>query len=162
MLCLRVRRPDLGPVRRDANFTQKQPMGISAHHSTPHAPPSLDMVGISASFACAVHCVVVALLLGVAPVSSLLAAAWIDWAFLGASVLIGLASLIPGYRTHQLRTPLVLFVSGVAMLVTLRAMHVGPSVFEVLVVILAATLLVTAHWKNRGALHRCACGPAHH
>jgi hypothetical protein len=109
-----------------------------------------------------VHCVVVALLLGVAPVSSLLAAEWIDWAFLGASVLIGLASLVPGYRTHQLRTPLVLFLSGVAMLVTLRGMRVGPSMVEVLVVIVAATLLVMAHWKNRGAMHRCACGPAHH
>ena len=136
-------------------------MGISAQ-TTLHIRPSLDMVGASASFACAVHCVVVALLLGVAPAASLLAAPWIDWAFLGASMLIGLVALVPGYRRHQQQIPLVLFVSGIAILITLRSLHVGPSLFEVLVVIVAATFLVLAHWKNRGALHRCACGPAHH
>ncbi len=112
--------------------------------------------------ACAVHCVVVALLLGVAPAASLLAAPWIDWAFLAASVVIGLGALIPGYRRHQLQAPLMFFVAGVVMLVTLRALRVGPSILEILVVIVAATCLVLAHWKNRGALHRCACGPDHH
>lgn len=136
-------------------------MEISAQ-TISHVRPSLDVVGVSASFACAAHCVVVALLLGVAPAASLLAASWIDWAFLGASVVIGLVALVPGYRIHQLQTPLVLFMSGIGMLVTLRAMHVGPSLFEVLIVIVAATFLVLAHWKNRGALHRCACGPDHH
>ncbi len=136
-------------------------MGISVP-TTSHARPSLDMVGASASLACAVHCAVVALLLGGAPAAALLAAPWIDWAFLATSVVIGLTALIPGYRRHRLRTPLVLFASGIAMLVTLRSLRVGPSVFEMVIVIVAAACLVLAHWRNRGALHRCACGPAHH
>ncbi|MCC7054157.1 MAG: MerC domain-containing protein [Gemmatimonadaceae bacterium] len=125
--------------------------------------PSLDVVGATASLACAVHCAVVAVFLGAMPAAaSFLAAPWIEWIFLAASTLIGLASLLPGYRSHGLKTPLLLFTAGIAMLAVLRATHASPSLAEMLVVIVAAGCLVSAHWQNRGAMHRCRCGPAHH
>jgi MerC mercury resistance protein len=136
-------------------------MGTSAPTSS-HFRPSLDAVGATASLACAVHCAVVALLLGGLPAASFFAAPWIDWAFLGASLLIGLVALVPGYRRHRQRAPLMLFSAGIALLLSLRSMQVPPSVAEMTLVVVAASLLVAAHWRNRGALHSCACGPRHH
>ncbi len=130
------------------------PMGISAQTHMQHRP-SLDTVGATASLACAVHCAVVALLFGALPAASLLAAPWIDWAFLGASTAIGLFALVPGYRRHHLRTPLVLFTIGITILTTLRVLRVPPSIAEMIVVLFAASLLIVAHWKNRSAVHTC-------
>ncbi len=135
-------------------------MGISVQ--PPPTKPSLDTIGASASFACAVHCAIVALFLGATPAVSILAASWVEWAFLLTSAAIGVGSLIPGYREHGLRRPLVLFAIGMATLITLRVLHVAPSLAEMTVVAAAAVCLISAHWINRGARHRCACGAQHH
>ena len=123
---------------------------------------SLDAVGATASFVCAVHCAIVALFLGAAPAISMLAATWVDWAFLGISAAVGFASLIPGYRKHGARRPLALFALGIALLLSLRVLHVRASLGEMSVVIIAAASLIAAHWINRGATHRCICGQRHH
>ncbi|MBC7844821.1 MAG: MerC domain-containing protein [Gemmatimonadaceae bacterium] len=128
----------------------------------PHSRPSLDSVGASASFVCAVHCAVVALFLGAAPAITFLAASWVEWAFLATSAVLGLASLVPGYRVHGLRRPLGLFAVGMTLLISLRVIHARPSVSEMMAVAFAAGCLISAHWINRGARHRCACGPLHH
>ena len=135
-------------------------MPFSAQHSERRS--ALDTMGATASFACAVHCVVVALFLGAAPTLSLFAASWVDWAFLLASVLIGLGSLVPGYRLHRERRPLALFAIGISLLLGLRLMRMAPSLSEILVVALAAGSLIAAHCINRGAAHRCTCGREHH
>lgn len=123
--------------------------------------PSLDVMGATASMVCAVHCAAVAIFLGVLPAAaSFLTKPWIDWAFLFASVVIGAFALLPGYKRHKDRAPLLLFASGIAMLAALRIMRAQPSLGEMIVVITAATCLVTAHWRNRGALSRCSCAPA--
>ncbi len=135
-------------------------MGISAHPKP--AKLSLDAVGVTTSLVCAVHCAVVALMLGALPAMSLFAAPWVDWVFLSISIGVGVFALVPGYRRHRLLTPLVLFATGIAILLIMRLMRIPPSLLELGVVGAAAVLLVTAHWKNRGALHRCQCGPKHH
>ena len=136
-------------------------MGISAP-TIPHPRASLDYVGVTASLACAAHCVVVALLLGLMPAASMMAAPWIDWAFLALSAGIGLVALVPGFRRHGQRAPLTLFGVGLAILLVVRALQLPPTLLELLLVAAAASSLILAHWKNRGALHRCACGPHHH
>ena len=133
----------------------------SIEHS-PQARHTLDVVGATASFACAVHCALVALLLGVLPAVSLISAHWIDYAFLGLSTVIGVYALVPGFRRHRLRAPLVLFSVGIGILVLTRVLRLQPSVPEMLLVIVAAACLTTAHWRNRTALHRCACAPPGH
>ncbi|HYW49914.1 MAG TPA: MerC domain-containing protein [Gemmatimonadaceae bacterium] len=135
-------------------------MGISLRNAS--LRPSLDVAGATASFACALHCAIVAMLLGVLPAASMLAASWIEWAFLAASTVIGLMALVPGYRRHREATPLLLFVAGLAMLIGMRALALPPSFAEMALMLVAASCLILAHWKNRGALHRCACGPRHH
>ena len=127
----------------------------------PQAKPSLDTVGATASFVCAVHCAIVALFVGAAPAISFLAASWVEWAFLATSAVVGIVSLVPGYRLHGLRRPLALFTVGMTLLITLRVMHAKPSVAEMTAVAFAAGCLIAAHWINRGARHRCTCGPLH-
>lgn len=136
-------------------------MGIS---TTPalHQGSSLDVVGASTSLVCAVHCVVVSLFLGGLPAASFLAAPWIEWAFLGASTVIGLVTLVPGHARHRMLTPIVLFVVGISILVATRVMYLAPPAVELSLVAVAAVCLISAHWRNRGALHSCACGPQHH
>ena len=134
------------------------PMGCSV---PPQSKPSLDTVGATASFVCAVHCAVVALFIGAAPAVTFLAASWVEWAFLATSAVVGIASLVPGYRLHGLRRPLALFTVGMTLLITLRVMHAKPSVTEMTAVAFAAGCLIAAHWINRVARHRCTCGPLH-
>lgn len=122
----------------------------------------LDVMGATASFACAVHCAAVALLLGVLPALSVMSAQWIDWAFLAISTLIGIAALGPGFRRHRLIAPLLLFTIGIGLLILTRVLRLQPSVPEMLLVLVAATCLIMAHWKNRTALHRSACTPLAH
>jgi hypothetical protein len=129
---------------------------------TPTIHGSLDFVGATTSFVCAVHCAVVALLLGAMPAMSFLASPVLEWLFLGASAAIGLAALLPGYRVHRQPAPMILFTLGIGSLTALRSMHLPPSTSELLVVLAAASCIISAHWKNRGAMHRCECGPEHH
>ena len=136
-------------------------MGISLRTSQSNRP-SLDALGATTSLVCAVHCAVVAFLLGVMPAASVLAAPWIDWVFLATSMCIGLAALVPGYRHHGEPRPLMLFVAGMSLLISIRALSLAPSPGELLVVLLAATCLVGAHWRNRVALRRCPCAHTAH
>ena len=122
--------------------------------------PSLDIVGAMASVVCAVHCAGVALLLGIVPALQMVAPPWVDWFFLSASTMVGLMALIPGFRQHRHPMPLVMFVGGITALAITRAMRLPPSVFELTVVLVAASALITAHWRNRGELRSCRCAPA--
>ncbi len=118
---------------------------------------SLDIVGATASVVCAVHCAGVALLLGIAPVLDIVAQPWVDWLFLGASTIVGLLALVPGYRRHRHAMPLVLFSGGIAILFMARLLRMPPSMFELSIVLVAASALITAHWRNRGELRSCRC-----
>jgi len=116
---------------------------------------SLDVVGATASFVCAMHCAAVTLLLGVAPALEIVAQPWLEWLFLSASMFIGLLALVPGYRQHRRPLPLTLFTGGIAILLITRLLHVPPSMFEVSLVLVAASALITAHWQNRRELRSC-------
>jgi len=119
-------------------------MALSAHRTH-----SLDVIGATTSLVCAVHCAGVGVLLGIAPALDVIAQPWVDWLFLGASTLVGLFALVPGYRRHRHRLPLALFIGGIATLLITRLLHVPPSLLELSLVLVAASALITAHWANR-------------
>ncbi len=127
-------------------------------HSLERSNISLDIVGAAASLVCAVHCTGVALVLGLVPALEIVAQPWVDWLFLGASTLLGVTALVPGYRQHRHPMPLVLFVGGISILFGARLLHLPPSTFELSIVLLAAAALITAHWRNRDELRACRCG----
>ena len=124
-------------------------------HSSDAQHRSLDIVGATASFVCAVHCAGVTLLLGVAPALEIVAQPWLEWLFLSASMLVGLLALVPGYRQHRRPLPLALFTGGIAILLITRLLHVPPSMLELSLVLVAASALITAHWHNQRELRSC-------
>ena len=129
-------------------------MAVSAHSSDAQ-DNSLDVVGATASFFCAVHCAGVTLLLGIAPALEIVEQPWLDWLFLSASMLIGLLALVPGYRQHRRPLPLALFIGGITILLITRLLHVPTSMLELSLVLIAASALITAHWHNRRELRSC-------
>jgi len=131
-------------------------MAVSAHSSAAQHR-SLDVVGATASFVCAVHCAAVTLLLGIAPALEIVAQPWLEWLFLSASMLVGLLALVPGYRQHRHPLPLALFVCGITILLITRLLHVPTSMLELSLVLVAASALITAHWHNRRELRSCRC-----
>ncbi len=114
----------------------------------------LDRIGVAASLACGVHCVLAPLALG------LLAAYPIEWAFSRASetamllMTAGLAaaSLIPSYRNqHRRKSCLGMFAGGILLLTLAKfALHGGS--LEPVFLASGAALIAGAHLAN---LHFC-------
>jgi len=114
----------------------------------------LDRLGVAASLACGVHCVLAPLALG------LLAAFPVEWAFSRASettmllLTAGLAaaSLIPSYRNqHRRKSCLGMFGAGILMLGLAKlALHGGG--LEPVFLAGGASLIAAAHLAN---LHFC-------
>jgi hypothetical protein len=121
---------------------------VSAHRGV------LDAVGATASIACAVHCAIVALALGLLPILGFMANPWIDIGFLGLSAVIGVASLVPSWWHHGERRPLQSFAVGLALLLVARINLPSPLV-ELALVLAGAAFVVRAHWLNRMLLKAC-------
>jgi hypothetical protein len=124
-------------------------------HSRERSTISLDIVGAAASLVCAVHCMGVALVLGLVPALEIVAQPWVEWLFLGASTLLGVTALVPGYRQHRHPMPLVLFIGGIAILFAARLLRLPSSTLELSIVLPAAAALIAAHWRNRDELRAC-------
>ena len=114
----------------------------------------LDRLGMVASVACGVHCVLAPLAVG------LLAAIPLEWAFSRASetamllLTAGLAtlSLIPSYRNrHRRKSCLAMFGGGILLLVVAKFVLHGASLEPVLLAG-GAALIAGAHLAN---LHFC-------
>ncbi len=115
---------------------------------------ALDRLGVVASAACGVHCVLAPLAAGV------LAAFPLEWAFSRASEAVLLlltaalaaASLIPSYRNrHRRKSCLWMFAAGVLTLLTAKlALHGDP--LEPAMLAGGAGLIAGAHLAN---LHFC-------
>jgi hypothetical protein len=115
----------------------------------PMARPWLDRLGMATSALCAVHCAVTALLMGAltAAGASGLGDAWVEAAFLTASVGLGAVSLGHSLRRHRSIVPAIWFASGLLMLLLVRPAMESPET-EVLAVAAGALCVVRAHWKN--------------
>jgi hypothetical protein len=122
------------------------------------ARPVLDGLGATASIICAVHCVAVALLLGALPAIGALADPRIEWSFLAFSAVIGAWSLLPARRHHHDRAPLTAFLAGMLVLAATRLAGVSHPWIEALLVVIGASCIVWAHWRNRRlmAAHVCS------
>ena len=115
---------------------------------------TLDRVGISASLLCAIHCAALPLLLGVLPVIGLnfLLHGVFEAVMISLAAVVGGWSLGHSFRTHRLRTPLLLLIGGICVLgVNLLGHEFGPDSLEwlhPLVAVLGGGLIVTAHLIN--------------
>lgn len=112
---------------------------------------TLDRAGVAASCACAAHCALTPLALGLLPIAGLapLAGEGAEWAFVAVAVSVGLSSLLPGYfRRHGRARPLLIFSAGVALLLSARLFLEEDARLEVPAAVAGALLLAAAHVFN--------------
>jgi MerC mercury resistance protein len=124
----------------------------------------LDRLGAAASLACAVHCTVMPLLVGLLPLVGLsfLASEQAEWSLIGLSFAVGGSSLIPSYaRKHRHWRPLLLFAFGSSLIIIVRLLAEEGSRLESPVMAIGALLIACAHMVNRRLCRSCeACHPA--
>lgn len=120
---------------------------------------SLDKLGMSLSFLCAIHCLVTPLIMLSLPIMAryYLAQPWFHWALALFIVPIGVWAFISGYRHHG--KILVLFLGLPGLLI----IGIVPVFFhnylhwfqywwsETAFMIIGSSLLISAHWINRKA-----------
>ena len=119
----------------------------------------LDTTGMAISALCAMHCVVLPLLLGALVTSGAGVAVaawkgneWIEWTILGLSLIFGLISLLPSYfRRHNRPACLCLFSCG---MLSILASRLTGTAMESSLLLLGAVLNISAHATNR---YFCAC-----
>ncbi|UJR82770.1 MerC domain-containing protein [Sandaracinus amylolyticus] len=120
---------------------------------------ALDRIGIGVSLACAVHCVLAALL-AAAPAFAATAAPglgegleWLETALLWIALGVGAFALVPAYlREHRSAWPLVLFVVGLGLVAMVRA--VESHSLELAGTVSGVALIASAHFVNLRASHR--------
>jgi hypothetical protein len=115
-------------------------------------PEKLGTVGIWASYACAIHCMLMPFVGGLLPFIGLgfLTNHWVEIGFIFFSIAIGSISLIYSYfRIHKQTKPLVIFFIGMAVLISAQLIFNHKVVIEVPIVVLGAILIAVAHLINR-------------
>lgn len=120
-------------------------------HLIKSKPKYADILSISASTLCAVHCAAVPFLLAAGHLSSLslLASPWFEACFIFISIWIGLSTIWPGYRkAHRKRTPLVLLLIGLSLISAGRWTATEGEMMEIAMTVSGATVIAISHLTN--------------
>jgi hypothetical protein len=115
-----------------------------------------DRAGMLVSGACAVHCVLMPLLIGVVPVLGVthLRDDRVEWTLIGAAAVLGIVGHLRAYhRNHLHVAPGVIFVVGFALIALGRA-FLNSQVLEPLALGLGGVLAAASHYAN---LRMCRC-----
>jgi len=129
---------------------------LGCEGGTTHTHAKLDRLGIWFSAICAVHCMVLPIILISFPVLS-----WAHWSrlmdavVLGVAAVFGLGGCLLGMRHHQSAAPLALVVVGLALNTTGRfgASHLGAWLAGTLV-ISGPMVMAYGLWRDR---QLCKC-----
>jgi uncharacterized membrane protein len=119
----------------------------------------LDRFGVAASCICAVHCAMAPLLVAALPFLGVgfLAEEQTEWTIVLVAVAVGIFSMVPAYiGRHRRSGPLILFGSGLCVIVIARIWLEERLVFETPVVIVGAVLIATSHLLNLRLCQSCA------
>jgi hypothetical protein len=106
-----------------------------------------DILGITASVLCAIHCAVLPLLLVSLPVLgiNIIHNAYFEYGMILLAFLIGSWALLHGFRRHHGRfQPWLLFTGGLLLLVAKQIWHD----YELFILPFAVVLIVGAHLLN--------------
>ncbi len=120
--------------------------------------PWLDMAGVFVAVACGVHCAASGLFFAAVALVGMTSpdAPYLEWGFLGATTVLGGWSLGSGWRRHRDHVPLVLFLTGVALLLVARTLG-DSSRMEGIPVVIGATTVSLAHLRNWWLVRRVGC-----
>jgi peptidoglycan/LPS O-acetylase OafA/YrhL len=124
--------------------------------SSPKRRGFLDRVGATGSMLCAVHCAALPLVLAIAPaIGAGFASPTFEIAFIAFASVLGMTSLILGYRQHRVHRALLLLVPGVALLwaaVLIEPLHES-LVGHAVAMACGGSLIAIAHLLNLRLAH---------
>lgn len=124
---------------------------------------NLDRIGAVASALCAVHCLVTGVALGLLSIVGLgfLGSPQAEAGFFLTTVTVGTAALVHGRRRHHSIIPALIFVAGLACLLTSHFVfgHDSgkPSIAPTILNVLGGLSLVLFHVTNQRLQHGCSC-----
>ena len=126
-------------------FLKKNPMRIIRTY--------LDLLGFSASFLCAVHCLVMPLVLsmGLASGLSWLESAWVEWSFILSTLVLASWSLFGSLPKHGSTRPLWIAGAGFVLIVVLH--HAFEHSIGHYFSAVGGVLVAYAHYLNWRLLH---------
>ena len=108
---------------------------------------NIDLVGIGASIACAIHCAVLPLFLSGLSVFgiNIIHNFWFESGMIGLAFVVGTLSLRHGFkRHHSSPVPLLLFTGGMLFLFAKQYWHN----YELFLLPFAVILIISAHISN--------------
>lgn len=117
-----------------------------------------DIIALSSSLVCAVHCAAVPIVLSFSSLASLhfLQNPLIEWSFIGIGVVFVFVSLWPSYkRTHHKSRPLIIAAIGFG-LIALGRLDLN-ELWEVGHTVLGAIMVAVAHYINWKLLRSAGC-----
>jgi hypothetical protein len=119
----------------------------------------LDTTGVVVSWLCVVHCLVLPFTVALLPFAGLgvLLDETAEWGIVAASAVVAGVSLLPAFfRRHRKFRPVVLFASGLGLLLTARIAFEGDLVAQAVFLLTGALLITAAHIINRRLWRDCA------
>lgn len=120
-----------------------------------------DGLGIATSLACAIHCIVLPLVLTSLPLFgvNIIHNIFFEWGMIALAFVVGVYSLVHGFKTHHRNAiPVFLFVAGFILLISKQFFLNKEGYFLVPAVI----LIISAHYYNYRLCTRSKCSSAHH
>jgi hypothetical protein len=124
----------------------------------------LDKAGMIASITCAIHCMIMPLVVTLLPIFglSLFATEEFEWMLLMVSAMLGVTSLCFGFKKHKSFRAFSFFGIGLTFLVIGRLAHEHVSHFRVftfdiylLFLVAGAILVALSHWLNNKLCKSC-------
>jgi hypothetical protein len=124
----------------------------------------LDKAGMIASITCAIHCMIMPLVVTLLPIFglSLFATEEFEWMLLMVSAMLGVTSLCFGFRKHKSFRAFSFLGIGLTFLVIGRLAHEHVSHFRVftfdiylLFLVAGAILVAFSHWLNNKLCKSC-------
>jgi hypothetical protein len=124
----------------------------------------LDKAGMIASITCAIHCMIMPLIVTLLPIFglSLFATEEFEWMLLMVSAMLGLTSLCFGFKKHKSFRAFSFLGIGLTFLVIGRLAHEHVSHFRVftfdiylLFLVAGAILVALSHWLNNKLCKSC-------
>ncbi len=123
----------------------------------------LDRLGATGSMLCAIHCAALPLVLAIAPaIGAGFASPTFEIGFIAFASVIGLTSLILGYRQHRVGRALMLLVPGIALLwaaVLVEQIHHN-LIAHAVAMASGGTLIAVSHLLNLRLVHKHVHGPS--
>ena len=120
-----------------------------------------DGLGIATSLACAIHCIVLPLLLTSLPLFgiNIIHNGYFEWGMIILAFAVGVYALVHGYKTHHKNVlPVFLFTGGFLLLISKQFFIPVEGYF----IVPAVILIVSAHYLNYRLCTKRKCRSLHH